>query len=154
MYAAHFVAGLVIKRRVPQAPTWAFVGGAFVPDVIWVVLANRGIEPTEPQVFFDDWSHSLLMIMVWATLFALIFWRREREVVIAVWLAVFSHFLLDFSIHPKFLALYTHSSLHLGRVLSGTLGAPTYWWSQLCIDAVLNAAYAQGARRLRFKANL
>ena len=154
MYAAHFAAGLVIKSRVPKAPTWALLVGAFVPDVIWVVLANRGIEPTEPQVFFDDWSHSLLMIMVWATLFALIFWRREREVVIAVWLAVFSHFLLDFSIHPKFLALYPHSSLHLGIVLSGTLGATKYWWTQLCVVGVLTAIYAQGARRLRFKANL
>jgi hypothetical protein len=154
MYAAHFAAGLAIKSRVPKAPTWALLGGAFVPDVIWVVLANRGIEPTEQQVFFDDWSHSLLMIVVWATVFALIFWRSKRDVVIAVWLAVFSHFLLDFPIHPKFLALYPHSSLHLGIVLSGTLGAAKYWRTQLCVLGVLTAIYVQGARRLRFKANL
>jgi hypothetical protein len=154
MYAAHFAAGLAIKSRVPKAPTWALLVGAFIPDLIWVVLANRGIEPTEPRLFFDDWSHSLLMIGVWASLFALMFWRGERRVVLAVWFAVFSHFLLDFPIHPKFLALYPHSSLHVGLYLSGTIGATKYWWVQMCVLAVLTATYAQGARRLRFHANL
>jgi hypothetical protein len=154
MYAAHFAAGLAIKSRVPKAPTWALLVGAFIPDFIWVVLANRGIEPTDPRAFFDDWSHSLAMTVVWATLFALMFWRRERRVVLAVWMAVFSHFLLDFPIHPKFLALYPHSSLHVGIALSGTIGAMKYWWVQMCVVAALTPIYALGGRRLGFQPNL
>ena len=61
MYVAHFAGALAIKSRVPKAPTWALLVGAFIPDFIWIVLANRGIEPTEPSLFFDDWSHSLTM---------------------------------------------------------------------------------------------
>jgi hypothetical protein len=154
MYAAHFAAGLAIKSRVPKAPTWALLVGAFIPDFIWVVMANRGIEPTDLRVFFDDWSHSLAMTAVWATLFALMFLRRERRVVLAVWMAVFSHFLLDFPIHPKFLALYPHSSLHVGIALSGTIGAMKYWWVQMCVLAALTPVYALGARRLGFQTNL
>jgi hypothetical protein len=154
VYAAHFAAGLAIKSRIPEAPTWALLVGAFIPDFIWVVLANRGVEPTEPRLFFDDWSHSLLMIGVWASLFALMFWRRERRVVLAVWFAVFSHFLLDFPVHPKFLALYPHSSFHIGLALSGTIGPLNYWWAQMCVLAVLTAIYVHGTRSLRFQANL
>jgi len=154
MYVAHFAGALAIKSRVPKAPTWALLVGAFIPDFIWIVLANRGIEPTEPSLFFDDWSHSLTMTAVWASFFALMFWRQERHVVLAVWLAVFSHFILDFPVHPRFLALYPHSSLHVGLTLSGTIGATKYWWVQMCVLASLTAIYVQGAHRLRVQANL
>jgi len=59
VYAAHFAAGLAIKSCVPEAPAWALLTGAFLPDFVWIALANRGIEPANPQIFFDDWSHSL-----------------------------------------------------------------------------------------------
>ena len=41
MYAAHFAAGLAIKGKVEKAPLWALLIGAFVPDFIWIVLADR-----------------------------------------------------------------------------------------------------------------
>jgi len=73
VYAAHFAAGLAIKSRFPETPAWALLTGAFLPDFIWIAVANRGIEPTNPQVFFDDWSHSLPMVILWASLFAVAF---------------------------------------------------------------------------------
>src|SRR5215471_8423791 len=154
MFAAHFAAGLALKSHVPKAPTWALLTGVVIPDFLWIVFANRGIEPTDPHVFFDDWSHSLLMVALMATLFSFVFWRYGRTVILAVWLAVFSHFLLDLPIHPKFLALYPHSSLHVGFFLSGTLGAMKYWWVQLCVVLVLTFVYALGARRVRVPSNL
>ena len=154
MYAAHFAAGLAIKTRAPEAPVWALLTGAFIPDFIWIVLANRGIEPTEAAVFFDDWSHSLATTIVWASLFAMIFWRRGKVAVIGIWIAVFSHFILDFAIHPKFIALYPHSSLHLGLAVSTKLGFRNYWWIQLGIVFALMLVYVVGARRLRLPANL
>ncbi len=158
MYAAHFAAGLAIKSRAPQAPTWALLTGAFIPDFFWIAFGLAHIEPSQGPAFFDDWSHSLVMVIVWATLFALCFWRRGLSVVRPVWLAVFSHFLLDLPIHPKPLALYPHSSVHLGWNLwdfgltTLWFGTP-YWWVQLGVLAGLSLVYIQGARRLRVPTN-
>lgn len=160
MYAAHFAAALAIKARAPKAPTAALMAGAFLPDFVWVALGLAGIEPSQGPAFFDDWSHSLLMIMVWATLFALFFWRKGLVVVIPVWLAVFSHFLLDLPIHPKRIALFPHSSVHLGwnswgfGLTKSWLGATHYWWIELIVTIALLLAYADGARRFRLPANL
>src|SRR3954468_15238843 len=110
MYAAHFAAALVIKTRAPEAPTWALMAGAFLPDFIWVALGLAGVEPSQGPAFFDDWSHSLVMVALYATLFALVFGRRGLSVMAPLWLAVLSHFLLDLPIHPKDLALYPHSA--------------------------------------------
>ena len=71
----------------------------------------------------------------------------------AVWLAVFSHFLLDMPIHPKDLALYPHSAFHLGWGL-WSIGRRNYWYVQLGVLAVLTTVYAQGAAKQKFPANL
>ena len=153
MYAAHFAAGLAIKSYAPKAPTWALLTGAFLPDFFWVAFGLAGIEPSQGPGFFDDWSHSLAMVVVYATLFALAFWEKGWPIVFPVWLAVFSHFLLDLPIHPKNLALYPYSSIHLGWGL-WRIGPRNYWWVQLCVLVVLTLVYAQGARKLRFANNL
>jgi hypothetical protein len=148
MTAAHFAAALAIKSRVPKAPTSALIFGAFIPDFIWIILATTGIEPTKREMFFDDWSHSLLSIVVYSVLYSLLFWKRGRDVAFAMWLAVFSHFILDMPVHPKDLALYPHSPVHLGLGLSQT--APmNYWYIQLAVVLVLLAIYIDGTRRLR-----
>lgn len=147
MYAAHFAAGLAIKGRVDKAPLWPLLIGAFIPDFIWVVLAWRGVEPVEPARFFDDWSHSLLMVLLWASLFAALFYRRYGAAVSgAIWLAVFSHFLLDLPIHPKDLALYPHSAWHIGWGL-WSIGAAKYWLVQLAVTLALLGAFAYWSRR-------
>jgi membrane-bound metal-dependent hydrolase YbcI (DUF457 family) len=148
MTAAHFATALAIKSHVPKASTSALIIGAFIPDFIWIILATAGLEPTKREIFFDDWSHSLLMILVYATLYSIGFWSRGRKVAVAMGLAVFAHFLLDMPVHPKDLALYPYSSVHLGVGLSGT--APmNYWYIQLAVVLVLLAIYVAGTRRLR-----
>ncbi|WP_394847659.1 hypothetical protein LZC95_09370 [Pendulispora brunnea] len=144
MHAAHLAAGLVIKSRVPEAPTAALLIGVFVPDFVWTVLALAGVEPTKPGVFFDDWSHSLAMCMLWASLFSLWYRARGRRVAMALWIAVMSHFVLDMPFHPKDLALYPHSSLHLGWGLSG-VGPLKSWWIQLAVVVALSFVYIWGA---------
>jgi len=153
MYAAHFAAGLAIKSRVPKAPAWALLIGAFLPDFFWVVLGVAGVEPSQGPAFFDDWSHSLAMVILYGILFSLIFWRKGLAVMLALWAAVFSHFLLDLPIHPKNIALYPYSSVHLGWGL-WSLGPRKYWWVQFGVLAVLMLIYAEGARKLRFSGNL
>lgn len=146
--AAHFAAALAIKSRVRQAPTWALIVGAFIPDFIWIALAAAGIEPTKREIFFDDWSHSLLSVVVYATVYRLLFAKRGKRVAAAMWLAVMSHFLLDLPVHPKDLALYPHSSVHLGLGLS-TIAPMSYWYIQMATVLALLAIYVSGGDRLR-----
>ena len=148
MTAAHFAAALAIKPREPRASTAALIVGAFIPDFIWIGLAAAGVEPTKRDIFFDDRSHSLLSIAVYALLFALAFRSRGRAVMLAMGAAVASHFVLDFPVHPKDLALYPHSTVHLGIGLSG-IPVMDYWLVQLAVVLLLLGAYVAGARRLR-----
>ena len=73
MYAPHFAAALAIKGRAREAPLWALLIGAFIPDLLWIVLARIGIEPAQTSNFYDDWSHSLVSVAMLATLFCISF---------------------------------------------------------------------------------
>lgn len=152
MYAAHFAMGLAIGSRARQSPTWALLIGAFLPDLAWIGLAALGVEPSTP-IFFDDWSHSLASVIVLATAFALFFLSRGVRVWVPVWAAVGSHFLLDAVIHPKPLALFPHSRLHMPWDLwqwgaaQAWLGFTRYWWIQFLAVTPLLVVYARGARR-------
>jgi hypothetical protein len=92
MYAAHFAAALAIKTHAPKAPIWALMAGAFLPDFIAIALGLAGIEPSQGPAFFDDWSHSLAMTALWASLLALAFWTKGMTVALPAWLSVVSHF--------------------------------------------------------------
>jgi membrane-bound metal-dependent hydrolase YbcI (DUF457 family) len=147
MTAGHFAAALAIKSRVPKASTVGLILAAFLPDFIWIILAVAGIEPTRREVYFDDWSHSLFSILVYALLFILLFWKQGRPVAFAMGAAVFSHFLLDLPVHPKDLALYPHSPVHLGFGLSD-IDRMRYWYIQLITVLFLLAIYFASAYRL------
>ena len=148
MTAGHFAAALALKARVPKASTSALILGAFIPDFVWIVLCALGVETDGRQPFYDDWSHSLVSIVLYASVFALFFRKQGRAVAFACWLAVFSHFLLDCSVHPKSLALYPHSSTHLTFALLNIsrLGG---WLVELAVTSVLLGVYAFSVRRLR-----
>jgi hypothetical protein len=160
MFAAHFAAGLAIGARARHAPMSALLGGAFLPDIVWIGLAAAGVEPSAPSVFFDGWSHSFVSVLVTATVFALFFAGRGVRVWLPVWLAVMSHFVLDVIIHPRPIALYPHASLRApwdlwrwGSV-PAALGFSHYWCVQLAIVAVLLGVYATAALRSSFPPNL
>lgn len=134
MYAGHFAAGLVIKARVPHAPTWGLLLGVGVLDLLFGPFVLAGLERVSltpgvsPGFSLDyiDWSHSLVTSVIWSALFGSFFWRRGRTIVVAMAVAVFSHFLLDLVMHPADLALWPGSSVHLGFGLWGRL--PSGWW--------------------------
>ena len=153
MYAPHFAAALAIQGKAREAPLWALLIGAFIPDLLWIALARIGIEPAQTSNFFDDWSHPLVSVAILATLFASTFLRRGKPVFVAIWLAVFSHFLLDLPVHPKRLALAPLTGVYLGWDLlawgsrPGWLGAINDWWLQAAVLLVLLFVYATGVRR-------
>src|SRR5882757_7997700 len=117
MYAGHFAVGLAMKAKQPAAPTWALLLGTGLLDVLFGIFIMLGIEratmtPHVGQGFsldFIDWSHSLLMSLVWALLYGALFWRRGAAVAWMLAFAVFSHFLLDLPMHTPDLALWPHA---------------------------------------------
>lgn len=154
MYAAHFATGLALKSVHPKAPAPAVLVGVFLPDFFWVVFARAGIEPSGSKMFFDDWSHSLLMVMVYATLYASCLLRRGWYVMCVMWVAVLSHFCLDVLIHPKYIALYPHSNVHLGWIASGGIYELGHWTVEFAIVCALSAVYLLSAKRHGHSSNL
>lgn len=153
MYAGHFAAGLTLKAAEPRAPMWALLLAVGLPDLLFGPFVLLGIErasitPGVPPGFsldHIDWSHSLLMSVVWSGLFALPFLRWGRRVAGFMALAVFSHFLLDLPMHPADLALWPEAATHLGFGLWTAL--PTGWWFvELGLVAACGAFYVVRAR--------
>lgn len=84
VYVPHYSVALAAGQYARRAPLWALLTGAFLPDLVWIVLARIGVEPADSANFFDDWSHSLLSTIVLATIFSLAFWKRGRAAVIGI----------------------------------------------------------------------
>ncbi len=154
MYAGHYAAGLAIKATRPQAPTWAILLGVGFLDVLFGIFVMLGIERVtltpgvSPGFLLDfiDWSHSLAMSLVWAALFSSFFWRRGVAVAVAIAFAVFSHFLLDWPMHPADLALWPHAGAHIGMGLWQQLPVG-WWWLELGFIAAGCSYYVAQARR-------
>jgi hypothetical protein len=134
VYAGHFAAGLVIKSKAPRAPTWVLMTGVGLLDILFAPFVLLGLERVTltpgvaPGFSLDyiDWSHSLLMSLVWAALFGVLFLRRGTTVALAAAVAVFSHFVLDLFMHPADLALWPNAAVHVGFGLWRSL--PVGWW--------------------------
>jgi hypothetical protein len=134
MYAGHFAAGLALKATAPTVPTWGVLVGVGFLDILFGPFVLLGIERASitpgvsPGFSLDyiDWSHSLLMSVVWSVVYGAFFVRSGLRVASVMALAVFSHFLLDWPMHPADLALWPGSEVHLGLGLWRSL--PAGWW--------------------------
>ena len=153
MFAAHLASGLAIRTAEPKAPAWALLTAAFLPDFFWIGLARIGIEPADGARFFDGWSHSAASVLIQALCFSLCFAAFGRRVMLAIGIAVISHFLLDLPIHPEPLELWPHAPWSAGPAAwawgqaTWSLGKSHYWWIQFAIVVALLTAYGVGARR-------
>lgn len=153
MYAGHFAAGLALKAREPKAPMWGILVGVGLLDLLFGPFVLLGIERAtltpgqSPGFSLDhiDWSHSLLMSVVWSLVYAALFSRWGGRVAGVMGIAAFSHFVLDVPMHPADLALWPGSDVHLGFGLWRTL--PTGWWFvELAVIAAAGAYYLRAAR--------
>jgi membrane-bound metal-dependent hydrolase YbcI (DUF457 family) len=88
------------------------------------------------------------MSLVWSLAYGAFFWRRGRLIALLLAFAVFSHFLLDLPMHPKDLALWPQSAIHVGFGLWNRLPIG-WWWIELVIVLAACAYYAARARRLK-----
>ena len=154
MYAGHFAAAVTLKAKEPRAPMWGLLVGVGLLDLLFGPFVLLGIErvtltPDQPPGFsldYIDWSHSLLMSVVWSVAFALFFVSRGSKIAFVVGLAVFSHFLFDIPMHPSDLALWPGSDVRLGLGLWRVL--PTgWWWIELGVVLAGCSYYVWAARR-------
>jgi hypothetical protein len=156
MYAGHFASAMAMKAREPRAPTWALLLGVGLLDVLFGIFVPLGWEraTVTPGVApgfrldFIDWSHSLVMSMVWSLAFGALFFARGR--VVAAWcaFAVFSHYLQDLLMHPGDLALWPFSPVHLGLGI-WTFHPPLHWFFELAFIAACLAYYLVRSRKLQ-----
>ncbi|HEV2914223.1 MAG TPA: hypothetical protein VGX92_13165 [Pyrinomonadaceae bacterium] len=111
MLVGHFAVGLVAKRVEPKLSLGTLVLAAMAADFLWCIFMLAGIEHIRIRPgmgaanYFDAYdialSHSLLMDAIWAAVFAAAYFLRRRypRGAYVVFVAVLSHWLLDFLVH-------------------------------------------------------
>lgn len=128
MGPAHLGIGFALKPVVPDVPLWTLLVASEVLDLLSFGFEAIGIEKfAVTQTSLEKgleiiipgsvpWSHGLFMSLVWSAAAALlgfvIFKNRRAGGVIG--LVVFSHWILDFIVHPPDLPLFLEGSPMVG----------------------------------------
>jgi membrane-bound metal-dependent hydrolase YbcI (DUF457 family) len=136
MFIGHFGVGFALKRLAPRAPLAALIAAALWADILWPIFLLLGWEHVRiavgdtkftPLDLYDyPWSHSLIMLLVWAAVLALVYraWRNDAAGAWAIAIGVFSHWVLDWITHRPDMPLYPGGpkfGLRLWNSISGTL---------------------------------
>jgi LexA-binding, inner membrane-associated putative hydrolase len=136
MFIGHFAVGFASKRLAPQSSLVPLLVAPLLADLLWPVFLPLGweharIDPGNtrfsPLDLYDyPLSHGLLPLVVWATLFAVIYWGLTRYLAGAavIWFGVLSHWVLDWITHRPDMPLYPGSpkyGLGLWNSIAGTM---------------------------------
>jgi membrane-bound metal-dependent hydrolase YbcI (DUF457 family) len=140
MFLGHFGLGFGAKKMAPAISLGTFFVAAQFADLLWPTLVLCGVEQVDlqpgatvvtPLNFVSyPYSHSLLGLALWGSLFGVIYvlLRRARPPVAALLaLLVLSHWLLDYITHRPDMPLTFHCTERFGLGLwnstAGTLTA-------------------------------
>lgn len=135
MFLGHFGVGFGAKAAAPNVSLGSLFLAAQFIDLLWPTFLLLGIEqvriaPGITAVTPLDFahypvSHSLLAVLGWAVLFALVyqFLRRYRRGAVVVGIAVVSHWMLDALVHRPDLPLFPGESPLVGLGLWSSHGA-------------------------------
>ena len=146
MYTGHFAAALFIKASVPKARSWALFVGVSLLDFLFSLFIVLKWESWSKELVSIPWSHSLLMSLVWSLVYASIFSKKDKYVFIALAMAVFSHFVLDFFVHPRHLVLYPSADNLIGLNL-GQEPASSGWWFEFLFIIACSVYYLWHAQK-------
>jgi hypothetical protein len=140
MFIGHFAVGFASRRLAPQSSLVPLLAAPLFADILWPVFLLFGWERARiypgatrfsPLDLYDyPLSHGLLPLVVWATLFAMIYWGLTRYLAGAavIWLGVLSHWVLDWITHRPDMPLYPGSpkyGLGLWNSIAGTIVVET-----------------------------
>jgi membrane-bound metal-dependent hydrolase YbcI (DUF457 family) len=136
MFIGHFAVGFAAKRFAPRSSEAVLLAAPLLADILWPVFLLLGWEQVRidpgntrytPLDFVSyPWSHSLLMLCVWASVFSGIYYEitRYRAGAIAIWIGVVSHWVLDWVTHRPDMPLYPGGArygLGLWNSIAGTM---------------------------------
>ena len=136
MFIGHFAVGFAAKKFAPRTNLALLIAAPCFLDLLWPFFLLLGwehvrIDPgntrfTPLDLYDFPWSHSLLMSIVWATLFALIYHLITRywPGTVVIWIGVVSHWVLDWITHRPDMPLYPGGpryGLGLWNSIAGTL---------------------------------
>ncbi len=141
MLVGHFAVGVVAKSVEPKISLGTWVLAAMVADFLWCIFMIAGIERVRFKTgmgaanYLDAsniaMSHSLLMDVIWAALFAAAYFLRRHHALGAwvLFLVALSHWLLDFVSHrpdmplapgvPKYFGLGLWTSIRATVIVEG-----------------------------------
>ncbi len=118
MFIGHFGLGFGAKKAASSVSLGTFFIAAQFLDLLWPVLLLLDVEHAvikpgtghAQPIDFTDYpiSHSLVMVVGWAVLFAFIYWLLKKNIKAAfvLGLCVISHWVLDLIVHLPDLPLY------------------------------------------------
>ena len=98
MFIGHFAVGFAAKKFAPRTSMALLLSAPLFLDMLWPTFVLAGWEQVRvdpgntrytPLDFVHyPWSHSLLMSLVWATVFAALYYSvtREQQGTIAIWI--------------------------------------------------------------------
>ena len=135
MFIGHYALGLAAKRLAPRTSLGTLFVAPTLADLLWPVFLLLGWERVSPSgvtnpfltLTFDAYpiSHSLLALIGWGALYALLYRARTGygRGAIVVGLLVVSHWVLDFVTHVPDMPLYPGGTE--GRPRAVALQSPT-----------------------------
>jgi membrane-bound metal-dependent hydrolase YbcI (DUF457 family) len=153
MGVGHVAVALGASRAASRMNVGWLVFAAFLSDFLLGIFASLGLEhaytpenyANRHYLLFDfPYSHGLLPVILWATLFGFLISRayksQDKRIWFVVGVVVLSHFVLDGLVHvaglpiigrdsPKFgLGLWNHMPLELSlETLMALIGVAIYW---------------------------
>jgi len=127
----HLALGLAAKPAAPRVPLLVLILATEALDLLTLAFLAIGLEKygvthtdlSQGLVMVSPasiaWSHGLAMALVWSSLAAAIAFLifRDRRAGAIIGLLVFSHWVLDFIVHPQELPLLLGGSQMLGLCL-------------------------------------
>lgn len=144
MFLGHYALAFGAKRIVPSVSLGTMFMACQFADLLWPTLLLLGVERVEidpgntlvtPLNFVSyPYSHSLVMLLVWAAVFALLYrairgWRPVSMAALA--LLVFSHYVLDAMTHRPDLPITIGGTRKLG------LGLWNYPGTTLAVESAM-----------------
>ena len=156
MFLGHFALGLAAKRVAPAVSLGTLFLAAQFADLLWPNLLLLGVErvairpgatAVTPLDFISyPYSHSLLALMLWGSLFGIAYWlaRRSPFAAVTVGAVVVSHWVLDWIAHRPDLPLTFTGDVRVGLGLWRSLPATVA--VELALLAVGSTVYARITR--------
>jgi hypothetical protein len=133
VFIGHYAVGFAAKRYAPKASLGVLVAAPTLLDLVFPLFLLAGWErvhfvPARTPFLrlsldYYPWSHSLVAALVWASLFALLYWAltRDRAAGVVIWLGVLSHWVLDALTHRPDMQLVPGGSALVGLGLWNSL---------------------------------